>query len=246
MGDDRAPVPRDPGELIASGRTADVFDIGDDKVLRRYRTDTPSVHHERRVMRFMAGHGVPVPEVFDLGPSHLSERDIVMERVDGLTMFDDLVRRPWMIRSHARLLDQLLSSVAEVPAPDWMMSPGWQPSSRHEGHRDSVIHLDLHPANVLLSRTGAVVIGWGNATGGPAGFDAAMTSVVLTTYEVDMPRDQVLQRLLAAMFRRASGARVIDAYLAAACAHRLADPHITPGERVNVAALRTRALTRNG
>jgi tRNA A-37 threonylcarbamoyl transferase component Bud32 len=98
-----------PGPLLGGGRAADVFDIGGGKVLRRSRAPHHVVAYETRVMRFMfeqfrAGRGVRVPEVFDLRPADDPARDIVMERIDGVTMLDDLEQRPWKLFAHARLL----------------------------------------------------------------------------------------------------------------------------------------------
>jgi hypothetical protein len=73
-----------PGRLIASGRAADVFDLGDGTVLRRYR----SVHDsgpEGRLMGWLAASGVPVPVVH-----RAAGRDLVMDHVRGPSMLDDL------------------------------------------------------------------------------------------------------------------------------------------------------------
>lgn len=240
-----APVPG-PGRLIASGRAADVYDLGDGTVLRRYRDRRHRPRHEARVMAFVAEQGIAVPQLADLGPEHDPDTDIVMERIDGDTMLADLERRPWMVLAHARLLARLQQAIGAVAAPDWMLSPGWTPSAPGDvAHRDGVLHLDLHPMNVLLTREGAVIIDWTNATAGPPGFDAAMTYVVMAAYEAADPRQRLLQQALTAAFRRAAGRRTVDAFLGAACDHRLADVALTPGERVNVAALRSR-LSRTG
>lgn len=102
-----------PGTLIGSGRNADVYDIGDGRVLRRYRDgrDPRRVAAEAQVMAHARAHGVPVPAVFDV-----SAADIVMERVAGPTMLDLLGRRPWTVRAQARLLARLHGLVHQVPA----------------------------------------------------------------------------------------------------------------------------------
>lgn len=43
----------------------------------------------------------------------------------------------------------------------------------------ALLHLDLHPANVLLGEDGSVVIDWCNSRRGPAGLDVAMTALIL-------------------------------------------------------------------
>src|SRR4029077_10714860 len=54
-----------PGRLIGSGRCADVYDIGQGRVLRRYRDAAATAGREAEVMTHARAHGVPVPEVFD-------------------------------------------------------------------------------------------------------------------------------------------------------------------------------------
>ena len=236
-----------PGPLLASGRAADVFDIGGGKVLRRYRALHDGVTYETRVMRFMfeqfrAGRGVRVPEVFDLRPTDDSARDIVMERIDGVTMLNDLEQRPWKLFSHASLLARVQRQVNDVVAPEWMVTPTTAAATKRRD--DSVLHLDLHPMNVMMTAVGPVVIDWTNASGGPAGFDAALTFVEIRTFEVSGLSNQLGLRLFAAAFKRARGSGEIDAFAAAACDHRLADARITPGERANVGALRKQVRVR--
>jgi len=105
------------GKRIGTGRSADVFDIGDGRVLRSYRDGRPPerVAREAEVMAHVRAHGVPVPEVFEL-----SGTDIIMERVSGPTMLDVLARRPWVLRSHARLLARLHAQVHAVPPLPWL------------------------------------------------------------------------------------------------------------------------------
>jgi hypothetical protein len=235
-----------PGPLLASGRAVDVFDIGDGKVLRRYRVPNNVVTYETRVMRFMfeqsrAGHGVRVPEVFDLRPLDDPARDIVMERIDGVTLLDDLTQRPWKLFAHARLLAQVQRQVNDIVAPEWMVTP--TTAAAEQRRDDSVLHLNLHPMNVMLTADGPVVIGWTDASGGPSGFDAALTFVEIITFDVSGRRDQLGLRVFAAAFKRARGSGEIDPFIAVACDHRLADAGITPGERANVGALRKRFST---
>jgi len=236
--------PPSPGPLIASGRAADVYDIGDGRVLRRYREPSTTIEYERRVMRFVAEQGVRVPKVFDLSADHLADRDIVMERIDGLTMLDDFEARPWKLFSHVRLLARVQREINALVAPNWMVTPSAAAATKRRD--DSVMHLDLHPMNVMITDDGPVVIDWTNAAGGPAGFDAALTYVEMATFEVEGFAQQMGARIGVEVFKRARGAGEIEAFTVAACDHRLADPGTTPGEREAVAAMRTKALVRQG
>ena len=224
-----------PGRLLASGRAAEVYDLGDGTVLRRYRSPSADTAQEARVMRYVAEHGYPAPKVLAAdGP------DLVMPYVEGPTMFDVLRRRPATLFTHARRLSKLQQQLAAIAAPDWLMAPGWTPDPAG----DAVLHLDLHPMNVVLSPDGPVVIDWTNAAAGPPGFDASITYVVMASYTPDDQRERIAAKVFAETFRRLRGRREIDAFLAAACDHRLADPNLTPEEREGVAAMRTKSRSR--
>ena len=226
----------DPGPLIASGRAADVFDLGDGTVLRRYRTVSPDIELEARIMAYVAERGFPVPAV------HSADGvDLVMDRIDGPTMFERIVASPWKALWYARVLARLQRQLARTAAPEWLLA-----STADTSHAQSVLHLDLHPMNVIISPGGPVVIEWTNAAGGPAGFDAALTYVEIVTFATTTTAERAGQRMFAGAFRRFRGKRSIDAYLAAACYHRLADPGPLPDERTAVAALRSKNAQRRG
>jgi aminoglycoside phosphotransferase (APT) family kinase protein len=138
------------GPLIAKGRAADVYDHGEGKVLRRYRTDHDCVY-EADVMRHVAEHGYPVPEVYEAGG-----RDIVMQRLDGSTMLTDFSKHPWRLYRHGRTIADLMKQLHRIPAPDWL-------KQKHDGEGNALVHLDLHPDNVMLTSQGPIVIDWSNA-----------------------------------------------------------------------------------
>lgn len=221
-----------PGPLLASGRAADVYDIGDGKVLRRYRTRPSGAELdaslEARAMAHVRDRGYPVPQVH-----HVEGTDLVMDHVEGPTMLEALQASPWKVVWHARVLARLQRRLARIAAPTWMLA-----ESADTEHPQSVLHLDLHPMNVILSPKGPVVIDWTNAAGGPGGFDGALTFVEISTFPTSTPRDRIGQQVFARSFRWFRGKRVIEPFMLAACDHRLGDAGLLPDERVAVATLR--------
>jgi aminoglycoside phosphotransferase (APT) family kinase protein len=146
-------------ELIASGRDSDVFAYADGLVLRRYR-DGRSAEGEAATLRAVAALGYPVPLVHDAtGP------DIVMERVDGPTLAESLVAG-LSPDEGGELLADLHDRLHALAWPG--VAPG-----------EALLHLDLHPLNVILRGSDPVVIDWSNARPGPAALDVAMTAVIL-------------------------------------------------------------------
>jgi tRNA A-37 threonylcarbamoyl transferase component Bud32 len=150
---------------IASGREADIFALDDKRVLRRYRRVT-DVTGEARVMAYVAGLGYPVPAVYEAQGS-----DMVLERLDGTTMAQALAAGDIGIAAGAGILANLLQTLHELPT--------WP------GAEQQIVHLDLHPENVMLTGRGPVVIDWCNATDGAADLDTALTAVILAQVATD-------------------------------------------------------------
>lgn len=210
-----------PGPLIGAGRTADVFALGPDRVVRRYRTDRDT-QREAGLMTYLAQAGFPVPRVYDSsGP------DLVMERIQGRDMLADLGRQPWLVRRHARSLAALHDRLHQIPAP-----PGLR---ERYGSGDRVVHLDLHPGNVMLTPSGPVVIDWDGAASGAPAVDVAMVWVIIASSDVDvLPRAQrpAAQTLRSVLLRQFLGAVHDDPVpvLARVARARMDDPHVRPGE----------------
>jgi aminoglycoside phosphotransferase (APT) family kinase protein len=210
-----------PGELIGAGRSADIYAVGKDRVLRRFRGDF-DMEVEAEIMIHLAKAGFPVPAVYDVsGP------DLVMERLDGPDMLADLTRRPWRARRYGRMLADLHNQLHEIEAPAGtrqLVSPG-----------DRVLHLDFHPGNVMLTSRGPVVIDWSNGSAGAPGADVAMAYLIMASSEVDnMP-------MLIRPVAKTTRAQLIAAFLSgvqndpgphvpAVARLRMSDPNVRPSE----------------
>ena len=226
--------------LLARGRDADVFALDDTRVLRRYRDPSHSnTEMEARVMRYLAGRGYPVPQVHDV-----TGTELVMDRLDGPTLMQAWERRPWRLGRYARELAALHDRLAAVPAPDWLPAPRTL-RDREPGGTGSVLHLDLHPLNVILTPDrGPFVIDWTNASAGDPAFDLARTIVTVGTADLPLsPAVAARSRFLRAL-RRASasdpGPRMADAARA-----KLADPNHTGTEAARMRAVIARAEPRD-
>src|SRR5215472_13215718 len=210
-----------PGPLIGSGRAADVYALGGGKVLRRYKT-VHSCAAEAELMRYLREAGYPVPEVFAVdGP------DLVMQRLDGRDMLADLASRPWRAAAHARTLARLHDQLHQIAAPAGLARP--------VGPGGRVLHLDLHPGNVMLTAGGPFVIDWTNGCAGEPGADVAMAYLIMASSEIDgLPWWRTLMaRGLRRVFLSRFRAGVHDdpgPHLARAAEYRLHDPNVRPAE----------------
>lgn len=204
-------------ELIARGRDADVYALDQSRVLRRYRHGGPTAR-EARLMAHLASCGYPVPEVYEV-----TDTDMVLERLDGPTMLDALAKRPWRVGYFGRVLGSLHDRLHALPAPEWL------PRRFGTADDDRVLHLDLHPGNVILARRGAVVIDWCTAGAGDPAADVAMTMVAVGSAEVRGIAARLGRGLLLRGLR--SGSRTDPAgRMQDAVEAKLDDPNLTPTE----------------
>lgn len=148
--------------LLGTGRTADVYALDENRVLRRYRTGLTAAG-EAAVMTHLAAAGYPVPPA-EPGPL---PTDLVMPRLQGPTMLAALLHGQMTARTAGETLAGLLEKLHALPAR-LAARPG-----------DRILHLDLHPDNVLLTPDGPMVIDWTNSQEGPPGLDWAMSALIL-------------------------------------------------------------------
>jgi aminoglycoside phosphotransferase (APT) family kinase protein len=162
-----------PGPLLAQGRDADIFEYGAGRVLRRARSGR-SMAGEFRAMEYLAGQGYPVPKVHELSEDG---SDLVMERISGPTMLEAFSRAPWRLPSLARTLGRLHLDLHEIAAPEFL-------PPAPVGAGSAIVHLDLHPLNVLMGPSGPVVIDWTAASRGDADVDVALAWLLVGSGEV--------------------------------------------------------------
>ncbi|NEB39705.1 phosphotransferase [Streptomyces sp. SID14515] len=208
------------GQLLGSGRTADVYALDGSWVLRRYRDRTDTTE-ELAVMSYVGAFGFPVPRI---GPPAEGARptDLVLQRLSGPTLAEALLAGRLEAAEAAALLARLLRDLHAIP-PRVSANP-----------EDCVLHLDLHPENVVLTAEGAVVIDWSTAAEGPPGLDRAMSALILARIALDpsLPAGADVRPLLAALLAELDddgGTSATD--LALARTRQRANPHLTDHER---------------
>lgn len=121
-------------------------------------------------MEYLHGQGYPVPAVEEISEDGF---DLVMERVEGVSMVEAISRAPWTVRRHARTLAELHQRLHEVEPPDFL-----GPAPVGEGGQ--VVHLDLHPLNVMVGPNGPVVIDWTGASLGDPYVDVALAWLLMS------------------------------------------------------------------
>jgi Ser/Thr protein kinase RdoA (MazF antagonist) len=157
-----------------------------------------------------------VPSVYGTEPGAM-----VLERLYGPTMLASLLAGSMAAAAAGTMLGDLLVRLGSIPAP--------APAG------GSLLHLDLHPDNVVLADSGPVVIDWSNATSGPSTLDVATSALILAEVAVgglvDVPA-ATARELLQALLRVTGPADPVQ--LQAAIAARTANPTLRAAEKSNL------------
>jgi phosphotransferase family enzyme len=184
---------------------------------------------EARIMEYVRAQGFPSPAVEEVSDDGLA---MVMERIDGTDMVAAITRRPWTIPRHGALLADLHLRLHELAAPEWA-------HDAPVGRGDRLLHLDLHPLNVMVGPSGPMVIDWTGACRGDPAVDVALAWVLLEAGSVQT------NRLIAAVLGRARAALVksflrpfdlgpVKRRLREVVAWKVQDPHMSAIEQARM------------
>jgi uncharacterized protein (TIGR02172 family) len=221
------------GPCIGVGRTAEIYAWGDRQILKLYRANMPRerVYHEARIGRIVAEAGLLAPAIGDTVEVD-GRLGIIYERIAGPPMLDTLARRPWSWRRLARQFAEVHVAMhncvrSELPAQRQgfvraiVYAPRLDDTVRQHvlaaldqmPDGESVCHGDYHPANLILSPRGPIVIDWMTACHGNAVADVARTVLMLRT--AVLPEDMPLaQRVMTQLLRQAFLSAYLRAYRA--------------------------------
>jgi aminoglycoside phosphotransferase (APT) family kinase protein len=186
---------------------------------------------EARTMDYLHRCGYPVPAIEKISDDGF---DLVMERIDGPTMMQAISGSPWMVRRLSHVLADLHVRLHEVPPPEFL-----PPLSDRTGTEvlsgNSVLHLDLHPLNVIMGRKGPVVIDWSSVALGDPDFDVGLAWIIIAAGEIPAGRlmSTVLgwgRSLLINGFMSGFDRQAIAGKLRDIAAAKLKDPHMTTKE----------------
>ena len=169
------------GQLVAVGRTSEVFEYGTGSVVKVPRPTVPApwASYEARFTNAVRTCGVRAPEVLDLVT--INGRDaIVFERIEGPSMWEKMLSTPLDVPALARELAAVQREIQQSGLPDEVPdliersclkigdAKRMTEADRAEAceilrslpRGAALLHGDLHPGNVLMSAAGPVVIDW--------------------------------------------------------------------------------------
>jgi aminoglycoside phosphotransferase (APT) family kinase protein len=190
-----------------------VYEIDEAWVLRRDRDGWGDAAAEGAVMAHVREYGYPAPAV---RPSPDGSRtDLVMERLLGPTMLQAFVAGTLDAEEAGAVLARLLRALHTVPG--------------RVSADARILHLDLHPDNVILTPDGPRVIDWANTEEGDPGLDWGMSAVILAQVAVSaQPIAAPARAMLTALLADSAG--LTEQGLTEALRRRAANPTMSTEE----------------
>lgn len=189
----------DAGEqVIAFGRTAEIYAYGDEHILKLFRPGMPEVaiQEEYQVSKIVFDSGIATPQPIKL--IHDNDRmGIVYQRIVGSTMLKSFTRKPWAIPKEASRMATLHAAIHEKTVHDLPSQRGrlidriqhapllTQEEKEkiltllHQLPEDTKLcHGDFHPDNIIVGQREWIIDWMTGMAGNPAG-DVARTLLLL-------------------------------------------------------------------
>lgn len=185
---------------IAMGRTAEIYSYGEGKIVKLFFSTTPQswIDKEIEIGRYIQEAKLPVPKVYEKVAIDYRE-GIVYEKIKGPALLNELATKPWNVVKYSRLLAKLHVKIHEVQAPENLetqreWATGGIPTTDKLSNNlkenilrlldklpdgNKLCHGDFHPGNIILTKSGPVIIDWMTVSKGVPSGDVARTLTIL-------------------------------------------------------------------
>lgn len=204
--------------LLATNRDKGVWRVEDSGAAYALRVLRPGEHstagHEQLMMDSARSAGIPVPEVHATGI--WNDRPVMLITwCPGRTLRDEILARPWAAWQLGVTCGRQLAALHRVAPPAEIAGVEWQ--SRFGAVDDPLrsrlaavacaaprlLHLDLHPTNIVVHDDEIVgIFDWTNACGGDPRADLARTWALLAASGGRGSTSRIAKRLLAVAWQR--------------------------------------------
>ncbi|MCR8635179.1 phosphotransferase family protein [Paenibacillus radicis (ex Xue et al. 2023)] len=200
------------GRLLARGRTAEVFEWGETKVLKLFLKDD-NVNQEMTNTTIINQIGLPAAEVFELVEIE-DRKGIIYERIVGSTLMRLIEPTESSLSKHAKVMAALH---AEIHRATHKHPPNLKQELTKKINRlnhitienrteiirlldnlpaaHTICHYDFHPDNIIMSPRGPIIVDWFNTLVGNPNADIMRTLLMLRSHALpDDPPDWLLDR----------------------------------------------------
>ncbi len=187
------------GKLIGSGRTAEVYEWGIDKVIKLFYDwyNEDRIKRDAKTDEFIFKAGVPCPEVFGIEEVD-GRKGIVYQRLEGKTMLAIASKNPIkmlncgkeMARLHYKMhcvqvkgleaqKEKLENNILHIEQLSVNKKERIIQYLRNLPEGQCVCHGDFHPDNIMQTQRGSLVIDWSTVASGNPLSDVARTCLIL-------------------------------------------------------------------
>ncbi|WP_291580579.1 aminoglycoside phosphotransferase family protein [Clostridium sp. UBA6640] len=219
------------GKLIGQGRTAEIFEWGEDKILKLFRSGIPQkqVRDEYKISLEISKKIKLTPKVYEF--IEIDNRNgIIYERINGPAMMKIIASKPWTVKKEAQRLAELHKSIQkkidfELPkykvrlmedisrvnllSDDIKTKLYKYIEELPDG--DMLCHGDLHPDNILITKDEPIIIDWMTATKGNPLADVARTSIMFKFG--DIPEKSYIEKKIINFIRKKFYLEYIKRYI---------------------------------
>ena len=202
-----------PNDMIAQGNTAEIYDLGEEKILKLFRDgiSPAAIEREYENTRIAARKLPEVPAAYDLLENN-GRSGIVFQKVGGTDMTKLMLTHPIKLKEYMKSFAAYHAKIT-TPVEDDMRTVaeklrdeiGWENDLSEDEKKqvleflshlpdgDCLCHFDFHPGNVMVSDNGVFFLDWMTACKGDACADAARTYLLLRNGEpMGVPRMTLL------------------------------------------------------
>lgn len=200
---------------LTAGRTAEIYHWRDQQILKLFfaEYDQSTAAYEAQIAQALQTAGLPVPAVYELVEVN-GRWGIVYERLEGISMWELLLREPQQAPYCAQRMAELHSEMhthsldIQIPAQRERLTRKIQHAAALPADLQTkavaalaqmstggrLCHGDFHPANILMTPNGEKVIDWMDASLGNPLADLARTTIIaLGVAETNQIEDEILK-----------------------------------------------------
>lgn len=187
------------GQIISKGNTADIYQWGEDKVIKIYHSDQPSYlcENEFKITEEISNEFGICPKPYELVYIN-GKIGAIYERINGITLLKELMTKVWTLKYNSKLfahyhfsihkpVDFKFPTVKSMLISDIRSVKELSSQEKIYLHyyidqlpNDTVLcHQNFKPDSIIIRDNKAVVLDWGKAAIGDPLSDVAMTTIIL-------------------------------------------------------------------